>query len=272
MSEHIVHVEWRRQNDATKYPFAERALLANEAGRMVPEGTFLDAVIHPVGGKVGLYLTKAVITHQEITLYIGNQDQKELCSGVLDASELADTITLVDIYGRPAGLLVSEAARLAVLLAWGVGTHEFEPNETEFAATVCIPTPEIGVRGIRLPDGSVLVGDVWLVGDDGVVLRTEEGYAPAACGEPVRNYQSIRMDVVGDPLFRRRLCSAAELFTTPRFIKTIRVVSGGRTFDCSPDTIGNMQILVNNAEASDTVLRLVNGPDGLTFNAVGQKI
>lgn len=272
MSEHLIFNEWRKQNESTKYPFAERATLVNETGRFVPEGTFLDAILYPIGGKVGLYLTKAVITHQTITLFVGNQDQPELCSGELDVAEPGEQISLFDPAGRPAGLLVSEPARLAVLQAWGLGTHEFQPAETEFAATVCVPTPEIGVRGFRLPDGSVLVGDVWLVGDDGVIVRTEEGTEPATCGVPLKTFKTIRIDVVGDPLFRRRLCDPASLFETPRFIKTIRVVSEGRTFDCSPDEFGNLQIMVNNAEASDTVLRIVNGPEGIALHAVGQSI
>lgn len=272
MIERQIYPQWREQNGTTKYPFAEVATLRNDEGKQLLEGTFLDAVLYPIGSGVGLYLSQIVLTHESVTITVGTLTDPALCSGSFDVVDPPDSLALTDVYGRPAGLLVSESVRFAILQSLGVGTHDFAPEQTEFCASVCIPTPEVGVRGLELPDGTVLVGDVWIVGDDGVVVRTEDYDEPAACGVPVTSLQAIRIDIVGDPLYRRRLCSNADLFATPRFIKTLRIVGPNQSFDCAPDEFGEFKLSLMNAEAPDTVLRITPTPDGLKIGAVGQKL
>lgn len=250
MAERLLFPEWRAQNDTTKYPFSESATLVNEDGTMLLEGTFVDAAIYPIGGQVGLYITQVVIDHENVVVHIGTASIPSLCTGTFPLLDAEDIIPLVDAYGRPAGVLVSDSLRLAIFQSWGTGTHEFTRTQMEFATTVCVPTPEIGVRGIQLETGEILTGDVWLVGDDGVVFREETVVLPATCEQAERTVQVIRMDVVGDPLFRRRLCDATSQFETPRFIKTIRVVSIDGEFECTPDEHGNLQLTANNAEAT----------------------
>ena len=273
MAERILFPEWRAQNDATKYPFSEAASLHNDTGRLLLEGTFIDASVYPIGGKAGLYLTRVVITHQTVRLYIGTQDVPDLCSGEFQLINPDDNVALADKYGRPAGLLISESIRLSVFQSWGVGTHTFTRAQTELAATVCVPTPELGIRGILLEDGTLLTGDVWLVGGDGVVLRVEDREQPEPlCNSTPGASKVIRLDVVGDPLFRRRLCSTQELFATPKFVRSIRVIGPNTEFTCQPDAYGNLQIYANNDDANDTVLRITPTPDGLRFGAVGSSL
>jgi len=269
MAERILYPEWRKQNESTKYPFGERATLTNDAGRIIIEGTLLDAVLYPVGGVEGLFLSSVEIDHQQVTVYVGDSRDEQRCSGTFPLVNPDGEVALTDRYGRPAGLLVSEGRRLGIFQSWGVGTHTFTRSQTEFAATVCVPTPEVGVRGVQLETGEVFVGDVWLVGDDGVVFRTENHAEPATCAVPARSLKVIRMDVVGDPLFRRRLCTPNELFETPQFIKKVRVVGPNGEFECTPDSIGDLKLFANNALAADTVLRVVNTEEGIAIGAVG---
>lgn len=272
MIERQIYPEWRRQNGTTKYPFSEVATLINDDGRQLLEGTFLDAVLYPIGGGVNLYLSQITLTHDSVTLYVGNIANPLLCSGSFDIISPPDNVKLLDTAGRPAGLLVSESLRFAVLQSLGVGTHEFAPEQTEFCASCCIPTPEPGVRGVQLPSGEVLVGDIWLVGDDGVVVRTEELSEPAGCGVAIANLSAIRVDIVGDPLYRRRLCTGAALFSTPRFIKTLRIVGPNQSFECVPDVYGEFKLSILNAAAPDTVLRFSPTANGIRIGAIGQKL
>jgi hypothetical protein len=269
VAERTITPQWRRQGEGTKYPFADGAPLANDEGLVVLEGTFLDAALYPVGAGAGLYLARVDVDHQEVTLWVGSPADPELASGTVPLVAPPDEVALADAHGRPAGVLVSESARLGVFQSWGVGSHAFDPDQTPFAATACFPTPEAGVRGFLLEDGSLLVGDVWLVGDDGVVLRDETLTVPAACGRPAAAVQAVRVDVVGDPLFRRRLCRPNDLFATPRFVKALRVVGPNRTFTCAPDEFGNIQVAAGNDLAADTVLRIAATPDGMRVSAVG---
>lgn len=261
MPERILFPEWRKQNETTKYPFSETATLTNRQGKIILEGVFIDANLYPIGGGVGLYLSKVIVTHSTVTLYIGNEGSAELCSTSFSILNPPVTLELTDTYGRPAGILISATDRLSAFQTLGAGTHSFERSHTEFAATVCVPVPEVGIRGFLLDDGTLLTGDVWLVGTDGVVLRKTTVTRDVACG-PTVTYDAIRVDVVGDPLYRRRLCDPQALFETVNPVRSMRFMSEDLTFDCSPSA-GNIAIGVNNAAAADSILRVTNENTGI---------
>jgi hypothetical protein len=267
MAERILFPEWRKQNDTTKYPFSERATLVNRQGKIILEGVFADANLYPIGGTVGLYLTRIDVSHSIVTLYVGNEGNTLLCSTSFSILNPPTVLQLKDSYSRPAGVLVSDTDRLSVFQTLGIGTHTFERTHTEFSATVCVPVPEIGVRGVLLDDGTLLAGDVWLVGADGVVLRKQTVTQIINCGSSVTR-DVIRVDVVGDPLYRRRLCDPQSLFTTVNPVKTVRFIAENLTFDCS-SADGNVGISVNNAAATDTILRITNTETGIKISTAG---
>jgi hypothetical protein len=267
----ILYPAWREYNEPTPYPFTDEATLRNDAGLFVPEGAILDAVLYPVGGGRLLRLSKAVVTQDYVRLYVGDETSDELCYGEFAQGSEAEEIRLQDAYGRPAGLLVSSADRLTVFQAWPPGTHAFSYAQTGFLPDVCIPTPEIGVRGFLLDDGSLVTGDAWLVGDDGVVLELSPGEATSnGCQESITpaEHQVVTVHVVGDPLFRRRLCGGA--FAAPRFLETITIQRDCRKIVCYPDDQGDFKMTVGHQDAADTVLRIRHVGGGLRIEAVGE--
>lgn len=218
---HIRHPEWRDSNEDTNYPFEDDATLANNAGAAIDPTVFLDASLYPVGGIGDYYLSRLVITNTTVTLYIGDPANITLAYTSFAVNDIPDELRLVDTYGRSAGILVSESARLLSLKALGTGTHDFSPSQTPFVAAVCIPMPEQGVSGFLLDDGTVVSGDVWLVGGEGVVLSQGTSTIGGYCQVTQSTFSTIRIDVVGDPLFRRKLCSSPTAFQTPQFIQQI---------------------------------------------------
>lgn len=269
MAERTIFPEWRKQNEPTRYPFAEHATLRNEADRVLIEGTFLDAALYPIGADAGLFVSTVVITFQKVVITLATPTQPAVATGEFPLVGAPDEVVFVDPFGRPAGVIVTEGRRLGLFQSWGVGTHEFLRDQTEFAASCVFPTPEVGVRGVRLESGELFVGDVWLVGDDGVVFRVEDETVPVPGTCATRTLRVIRMDVVGDTLFRRRLCQPNNLFETPRFVRTVRVVGPNMTFDLIPDAAGNVQMTAINDLAADTVVRINNKPEGVEISAVG---
>jgi hypothetical protein len=218
---HIRHPEWRDSHDPTNYPFEDDALLTNAAGITIDPSTFLDAALYPVGGTGQYYLSKLVITNTTTTVYVGDETNTQLASASFQSNAVPDSLRLVDTYGRAAGLLVSEAVRLTQLKSLGVGTHTFSSSQTPFVASVCIPMPGIGVQGLLLDDGSVVSGDVWLVGDGGIVLSSSQVTVGGYCETAQRTFTAVRVDAVGDPLFRRALCASPAQFQTSQFIERI---------------------------------------------------
>jgi hypothetical protein len=223
-----------------------------------------------VGAVGGLYLSQVSVDHKYVTLTIGDTISQALATAAFTLVNAPDTVVFLDNYQRPAGVLISESARLGIFQSWGAGTFTFKPAQSEFAATVCFPTPEVGVRGLQLDDGTLFTGDVWLIGSAGVVFRSTDVALPDKFGQAAYTVKGVRMDVVGDPLFRRRLCTPTNLFNTPLLTKSIAVSQNGvAVFACGPDTNGDIKISANNNLATDTIMRVTTTPAGIEFSVVG---
>lgn len=269
MPSRVMHPEWRASQAGTKYPFADSATLTNSAGRFIAEDAFLDLSIYAIGGQERMFLSRVIVTSSLITVYFGDAADKQRCNGRFNLASPPDNVELLDRYNRPAGLIVSRGELLAQLQALGLGTHDFLVTATEICASCVMPTPEQGVRGFILDDGTVLSGDVWMVGGAGVVLTHEQITRSDACGDTVTE-QAVRVDVVGDPLFRRLLCGSADLFSTPRILTELRILHNCELVTTlTPDDQGNIRILVGGNLAADTTLRARTTTEGLQLEKVG---
>lgn len=281
MPELIVFPQWRSDYQNTKFPFADTASLTNSEGLFFVEGLLLDMQLYPVGGQPRAYVSEVIITNQTCKLIVGDTGDAARCSCTfdllpatvsLDDDETDLVLRFFDAVGRPAGIAVSTALRLSMFQSWSVGSHTFQITESPLVASVWSPTPELGVRGFLLDDDSIATGDVWLVGEDGVVLRLDEDtVAEDQCGKPMR-LPVVRVDVVGDPLFRRRLCTQPGFFQTPRFIQTITIKVGCDRIRLTPDSAGDFKIVVGSNLASDTVLRISPSESGLLIDAIGEPV
>ena len=253
MEQRIYYEEWRDEQAGSKYPFADRCTLTTDTGLALAADTFLDAILYPVAAPRRLFLTAAKAEGtRTVTLFLGDEGGTQLASVRFDPLDPPAELAFEDAYGRPAGLLISTPDRLSAFQTWGFGNHAFGQT-AEFAAACVVPVPGDGVRGFVLEDGTLFTGDVWIVGEDGVVVRKD--------GDKV-----IRFDLVGDPLFRRRLCEPNDLFSTPNFIRTVN----GQP----PDANGDFKITVNSQLAADTILRVypADTGDALRVEVVGQKL
>lgn len=246
MADRTLHPEFRDRHEKSKYPFSDNAILSAGSVEIFPD-TFIDASIYAVGGAENAALKSVVIGRNTATLYIGDASDVKRITGVVDFLNPVSSVALQDSLGRPAGVLVSDATRLSIFQAWDVGTYSF--SNAEFISSVVMPMPEIGVRGFRTEAGDLFAGDVWLVGENGVVIREE-------------TTNVIRFDFVGDTLFARKLCVDENMFTTPTFLKTIN----GQ----SPDAQGDFKFNIGDNTTADTVLRVTPTDGGLKISAVGQ--
>jgi hypothetical protein len=259
----IRHPELISSLESTKYPFIPTATLTNGKDSLL-EGTFLDAHIYAVDGTGRYYISQVVVDSSKFTVTIGDSVKADRLTGVISLPITKSAVRLVDEYGRPGGLLVSEPTRLAVMAAWGLGVHKFELSHTEFCVTCQMPVPEHGISGFRLPNGEIVTGKVWFMGQDGVVLSVAE--TTDKYGQVV---EMLRVDVIGDPLYLQKLCDPNALFEPVNPIRTIRVVSSGFVYECSPGEQGNFNIQMNDALASDAALRVHTTPKGIIITVEG---
>jgi hypothetical protein len=252
MPEQILYPDFRAELEATKYPFADTVSLLDttKAMRIEPD-SFLDASLYLIGASDRLYLSQITVDDTANVLFvISDEFGTATASAPYTAGATTDVLVFNDPDGRPAGIIISEALRLLRFTTWPAGTYTFKLSATEFVASCVIPTPGIGVRSLRTDEGFAVSGEVWLVGDDGVVITSPS--------EAV-----IRIDVVGEPLFKRKRCTDTDEFVPPNFIRTIN--------NCPPDAYGNYHILVGDQLAGDTILRIYPTDAGvLRIEAVGQ--
>jgi hypothetical protein len=251
MAQQLKFPEWRDEARDTKYPFSDSATLTNGSVTL-PKSLLLDARLYPIGGGPRVFLsTMRLSADRTVRLGISAEGTGELASTTmsLDDVPVNGELALEDAFGRPAGIFVSEEEALAALSAFPQGAHTFEIFQTEFVATVVVPQPHLGVRGFLLDDGNVIAGDALLVGEDGVVLREEEG--------------GIRVDVLGDPLGRRKLCLTEENTDLGRYCPLLTIN------EIPPNENGNFDLLPSSNRALNSVLRIEPLGDGLQIRAVG---
>lgn len=244
-----VFPEFRAQFESTLYPFMDTAtMVVSGTNRQLDRDVFLDASLYPIGAAGAIYLSHLSVRPGEIRLAIADRTRTERAATTFDPAAAPEVLQLRDAWGRPAGILLSSPDRLARFSTWPVGDYQFQQAATPFVPGCVIPTPEQGVRGILTPAGELLTGNILLVGGEGVVIRQD-------------GPETIRVDIVGDPLFRRRLCTPVDLFQAPNFIRTIN--------GCPPDPQGNYNLTVGGHLNDATVVRVSANRDGLVIGAVG---
>lgn len=250
----IIFPQFRDEQTDSRYPFVDKASLTSTEDRLeIGRDTFIDAAIYAIGGYARAYISSISVSASEIVITIGDENNRNRATarwvptnppenGVLD---------VLDSYGRPAGMLLSAPLLLSRFAAWPARTHTFRQETTELVNTVVIPAKEPGVRGLLPETGPLMTGDVWLIGDRGVVVRQD--------GDGV-----IRIDMVGSPLFLRELCDDLNKFTPKTYVKTIN--------GCVPDEYGNFTLTATGHNAADTVLRIYPSDGNLKIDIIGKKV
>lgn len=257
----ISGIEWQAEHDNSNYPFEDGATLNNWEYSILP-GVFIDAILYPANPTGSLYLASVTVNNTSVTISIGDESTQELCSGYFSLVAIPDNVVLIDNQGRDCGLLISEAMRLAAFAAWPNKTIAFEPSQTRFVANVVKSISTGNVTSLVDGNSVQQSGEVWLVGGDGIVLAVDE----LAGGK-----KAVRIHAVGDPLFKKALCSA-ETYATPKFLRKLIVQKGGATYEVTPNDLGDIPITVGANLVTDTVLRIEPDSAGMIIGLVGEKL
>jgi len=252
--ERILFPDFRDEQTDSKYPFTDGALLRLTGTQLeIARDAFIDASLYPIGARGQIYISTIEITTFDVTITLGDAAETRRCAVTFNPSTPPEdgNLKFVDQYGRPAGIVLSTPLALSVFGGWPVGRYNLRPIDAAFVATVCVPAQEPGVRAILTEAEDFLTGDVWLIGNRGVVIRKESDTV-------------IRFDIVGEPLFKRYLCEDQGKFTPPKFVKTIN--------GCGPDEFGNFLLTATNHLAGDAVLRVYAENGILRIETVGRKV
>lgn len=249
----ILFPEFRDEQGDSRYPFVDGATLRSQDGTVViANNAFIDASFFGIDVTGRLYLSQISVTPQTVTVIIGDSAEPVKLTAQYDPATGPENsvLTFFDAYGRPAGMLLSDPLNLSKFNSWFPGIYTFTVAATEFVSTVVIPSNAAGVRGV-LFDAEFVYGDMWLIGDAGVVIRKEAD-----------TESTIRIDVVGEPLFDRFICEPLGDFPAVPYLKTIN--------GCGPDQFGNFIITATGKNVSDPVLRVAPQNNALVISVVGR--
>lgn len=260
MVQQILFPEWRDENEKIKYPFSDSSTMTNGT-LTLPPTTFIDGRLYPIGGNELLYMNRITRDGSVVTIGIRASGTEELATASFSLSVPPDNGELVftDDYGRPAGMLLSSVLELGTLGAVEQGTQLFTLAQAAFTAAVVVPQPDSGVRGVITEDGDVLSGEVWMVGERGVVLRQEA--------------EAVRIDIVGDPYASRALCEdeepqEGEAATQPVLAAFCPV----KTINGYPaDDYGNFELRVGSNQSETNIMRITGQRDTLRIELLGQR-
>ena len=239
----IVFGDWRDDNQQRRYPFADDATLIGD-DLTIPESLFIDGRLYPIGGNEDLFLSRITRDGSVITFAVTATGAGELATGSYDVTDIPSTgeIAFHDVYDRPAGMLLATETSLEAFSGLNSGTYEFLSAQARFAAAVVVPQPPVGVRGFVLPSGETIFGDVWIAGEDGVVVRKDDD-------------GSLRIDLIGDPFAARKLCEDEEI--SDEDIEVLQPYCPVETINGIPaNELGNYRLFVGSNESLSNILRI----------------
>jgi hypothetical protein len=251
----LINQEWRNANAHRHYPFADHARLAATDSTELPDLLFEDARIYLIGAGPDVYLSEIKIGIDTVTVRIQDASGVYATGSFTLSAPASGEIALYDQYGRPAGVLVSTYTKLVQLPTLFPAQVNFTASATPFAASCVVPQPQTGLRGILLDDGTFLSGDVYLAGEDGIVLSI-----PSA--------NTIRIDVIGNPYQHQEECDE-EGIAVPAF-RGLRTING-----IAPDPVtGDFKFSAgaNPPYAADNIVRInLQEQRILTFSLAGSE-
>jgi len=254
------YLEYQKEKDLSAYPFSSRATLRNAAGDVLIDNTFIDLVLYPIGIDNGAYLSQVEISADTVILRFGDDSEEIRALATFDVISPPSVVPIVDLFGMPAGMILSDPIRLNAFRSWSVGLHKFDPAGTELVASAVIPQPQVGVRAIADTAGNTAAGEVWLIGENGVILELDQ---------TSESSYSITVNVTGDPLFKRNLCAPESQFNGVKYLQSLLVKYPGGSFTVTPNQYGMVGMSIDNSLASDTPLALLASTESLDLSIVG---
>jgi hypothetical protein len=178
MATEAAYQEWQSSNKDRAHPFSESVTTISVSGIELPNDVFTDGFFYPINLVGNLYI--AEINYTANTITIADTEDGSI-KGTSSNTFGTGKHEFYDDLGRYVGCLIEGpgAANLGADLL-------FDASRGLLASAVVYAQNQQGVRGLKLTDGTILTGEVTLIGTDGIVLSTN-------------NDGTIRVDIVGTP-------------------------------------------------------------------------
>lgn len=155
-----LYQSWDDSHEQTAYPFADGAtMLAADGASRFPIGVLADAVIGARDVAAPVYVREVKVTAIDAVLTFA-QGSTDVATATLDVLSSGWVQLVPSINVVYAGKIKINANSVGAIINLGTGTHVFTADATPLVPYAVFLSPLAGVRGIVLPDGTTLTGDI----------------------------------------------------------------------------------------------------------------
>jgi len=211
-------VSWAQETKRSPFPFADIATLKDASGLLTLSPSWvLDARLWPTMTTPAKVYLQSIERAKGYLRFTVASTEEVLCT-----AEVSDftkrRIAFFGSQGTQAGFMSFAAGALQNIYDRPSAKYLFPVEATEFVPAAVTPALIAGLGSVKDSTGKAVRGTVRVVGGEGVSLHVIPG-------------NKIRVDIIGDPFFRRDICDNAELLgrliNPVRFIAWEDVTSGG---------------------------------------------
>ena len=247
MSDIVFVEEYRKELEATGYPFTQGEPLTTNTGYSIPLGTIVDAsVYYDTPGRIPK-LTAIEKSGPLVTFHVGDY------RAGFDLRNPVEVLELNTPTGLFGGILVCHTDRILVLRSWRDGVHLVQPTPG-FCVRCLEYLPVHGVQRFRSDSGELFSGDVVLVSGQGGAMRSQS--APAG-------FCYVLVDYFGDPTWQIR--NGMTDYAVP--VQSVVCFNAEEEqMTLFPDSRQNIRFVACNTEQSNLY------EDALQIGVIGSKI
>ena len=195
----VVFPEFRDSTENIKYPFIDTATLTDVKNSItIPSNIIIDANIYLPGVNSMVYISSIEVLDDKVTITIQDSKETTSCVGTINIlTEFSREDYILSLYNGvyKVGALVIGGDKISYFKTLNKGKYTFDKLSTAFVPSCVTMLPTQGITSLAVNDRTeqnTVYGDIWLIGWRGVTLRTQRDVS-----------NSIRIDVMGDPLFKQ---------------------------------------------------------------------
>ena len=269
------YADWRYQNSLSRYPFTDDSAMLSTTGEIVPDNVFVDVSLIFVQASP-VALRRIDVANGKLIATFQNAIETELATATIlvDGVQAVGELIAESSYTK-IGLLVCNPAGLAEFARTAPTTMTFKPTAAKLNPRCMHNYQSQAVTSVATDRGSLQTGNVYLVGENGIVLTKIDTEILSVVDPrfPVdtpitqpRAVNRIRVDIVGDPLKNANDCNADAMppYNVGLFAQTVA--------GALPAGTGNIQLLTDR-RFGPSALRIQVGddPSELIVSIVGGK-
>ena len=176
-----VDLSWYEQHENTNFPFTDASTLRiSTDGLSIPQNAITDAMVLAPSANTPVHLAKITRGAQDIT-FTFNQGNTAIGIAVVTLSD-DDWIDVKDpSTGVSVGRMRINSNEFAALFGLPIRSFNLLASAAVLVPYATAYRPRVGVRGIKLQDGTTLTGDIYIIAGRGL------------------RFVGNRLDVVGSP-------------------------------------------------------------------------